>query len=58
MSASGPSGPLVSKVHQACNNIVNAIKPGSDNNVAKGIRLFDKKAFLFKQEKMHASNSF
>ena len=67
-----------SKVHPACHNIVNGIKPGSDskktdkhdvdcskncmlgrkviyvrcincsyNNVAKGIRLLDKKAFFY-----------
>ena len=28
------------------------------NNVAKGIRLLDKKTFLFIQEKFHASKSF
>ena len=31
MSASGPSGPLVSKVHLECHNIVKGIKPGSDS---------------------------
>ena len=30
----------------------------SYNNVAKGIPLLDKKPFLFKQEKIHASKSF
>ena len=30
----------------------------SYNNVAKGIRLLDKKHFLFIQEKVHASKSF
>ena len=72
-----------SKVHPACHNIANGIKPGNDskktdkhaadwwrkviyvrymncsyNIVAKGIRLLDKKAFLFIQEKFHASKSF
>ena len=28
------------------------------NNVAKGIRILDKKAFLFIQENVHASKSF
>ena len=30
----------------------------SYNNLAKGIRLLDKKQFLFIQEKCHASKSF
>ena len=80
-----------SKVHPACHNMVNSIRPGSDskktdkhaancskavcwggggkviyvrciscsyNNVAKDIRLLDKKQFLFIQENFHASKSF
>ena len=35
---------VFSKVHPACQNIV--------NNVAKGIRLLDKKHFLFIQENL------
>ena len=31
MSASGPSGPLVSKVHPVCHNIANGDKSGSDS---------------------------